>query len=215
MKFVRKKEVWIPTWNGLILIFLLIGAVSYGLFTKLYPFLAQNHPQQSAEMIIIEGWMADAELKEAAKAVRPGQIVVTTGGPLLFGQKILNYENYAEMATARLIAMGIPAETIVTIPAPDTQRDRTYVSAQATRRKLEELGLFGKSANLFTIGAHARRSHLLFHNVFGEDYPLGIIAVEPPGYNLKHWYRHSAGVKHVLTELISWLYTQVFLITHA
>ena len=47
-----------------LLIFLLIGAVSYGLFTKLYPFLAQNHPQQSAEMIIIEGWMADAELKE-------------------------------------------------------------------------------------------------------------------------------------------------------
>jgi hypothetical protein len=215
MKLVRKKEVWIPTWNGLILIFLLIGAVSYGLFAHLYPFLAQNHPQQSAEMIIIEGWMADAELKEAAKAVRPGQIVVTTGGPLLFGQKILNYENYAEMATARLIAMGIPAETIVTIPAPDTQRDRTYVSAQAARQKLEELGLFGKSANLFTIGAHARRSYLLFHHVFGEDYPLGVIAVEPPGYNLKHWYRHSAGFKHVLTELISWLYTQVFLITHA
>lgn len=215
MKLVRKKEIWIPTWYGLILTFLLIGALGYGLFIQLYPFLAQNHPQQSAEMIIIEGWMADAELKEAAKAVRPGQIIITTGGPLLFGQKILNYKNYAEMATARLIAIGIPAETIVTIPAPDTQRDRTYVSAQATRQKLEELGLFGKSANLFTIGAHARRSYLLFHHVFGEDYPLGVIAVEPPGYNLKRWYRHSAGFKHVITELISWFYTQVFLITHA
>jgi hypothetical protein len=214
MKLVRKKEVWIPTWPGLILAFLLMGALGYGLFTHLYPFLAQNHPQQSAEMIIIEGWMADSELSEAAKAIHPGQIVVTTGGPLLFGQKILTYENYAEMATARLIALGVPAETIITIPAPDTLRDRTYVSAQATRQKLEELGLFGKSANLFTVGAHARRSYLLFRNVFGEDYPLGVVAVEPLGYNFKYWYRHSVGFKHVLMELISWLYTPVFLITH-
>jgi uncharacterized SAM-binding protein YcdF (DUF218 family) len=215
MKLVRKKEVWIPTWQGLILIFLLLGISGYGLFTRLYPFLAQNHPQQSAEMIIIEGWMADAELNEAAKAIHPGQIVVTTGGPLLFGQKILHYENYAEMAAARLIAIGIPAETIIIIPAPDTLRDRTYVSAQAARRKLEELGLFGKSANLFTVGAHARRSYLLFHHVFGEDYPLGVIAVDPPGYNRAYWYRYSVGVKHVLTEFISWLYTPFFLITHA
>jgi uncharacterized SAM-binding protein YcdF (DUF218 family) len=158
--------------------------------------------------------MADSELSEATKAIHPGQIVVTTGGPLLFGQKILTYENYAEMATARLIALGVPAETIITIPAPDTLRDRTYVSAQATRQKLEELGLFGKSANLFTVGAHARRSYLLFRNVFGEDYPLGVVAVEPLGYNFKYWYRHSVGFKHVLMELISWLYTPVFLITH-
>lgn len=214
MKFVRKKEVWIPTCPGFILLVLFTGALFYGAIIHLYPFLAQNDPQPSAEILIIEGWMADAELKEAAKAVQPGQLVVTTGGPVTFGQNILNYDNYAEMATARLIVMGIPAETIITIPAPDTRRDRTYVSAQAARRKLEELGLFGKSANLYTIGAHARRSCLLFRHVFGKDYPLGVIAVEPPCYNLKHWYRHSAGFKHVTLELISWLYAQFFLITH-
>jgi hypothetical protein len=214
MKLVRKKEVWMPTWKGFVLFFLLIGVIGYSAIRHLYPFLAQNHPQPAAEIIIIEGWMADAELKEAANAIRPGQIVVTTGGPVIFGQKILNYDNYAEMATARLIAMGISAETIITVPAPDTLRDRTYVSAQVARRKLEELGLFGKSANLYTIGAHARRSYLLFRHVFGKDYPLGVIAVEPPNYHLDLWYRHSAGFKHVVMEFISWIYAQFFLITH-
>ncbi len=214
MKLVCKKEIWVPTWQGFFLAILLVGVFICGGVCHLYPFLAQNHPQPFAEIVIIEGWLADAELKEAARAVRPGQIVVTTGGPVTFGQKILQYDNYAELGTARLIEYGIPAASIITIPAPDTQRDRTYVSAVAARAKLEELGLFGKSANLYTVGAHARRSYLLFRHVFGESYPLGIIAVEPPYYNLTHWYRHSAGFKHVVIELISWLYTQLFLITH-
>jgi uncharacterized SAM-binding protein YcdF (DUF218 family) len=214
MKLVRKKEIWIPTRTGFILGILLVSGLGFIATAHLYPFLAQNHPVPSADILIIEGWMADAELKEAALAIRPGQIVVTTGGPVAFGQKILHYDNYAEMATDRLIAIGIPAETIITIPAPETQRDRTYVSAQAARKRLEELGLFGKSANLYTIGAHSRRSCLMFRAVFGKDYPLGVISVEPPHYNLKHWYRHSAGFKHVVMELISWIYAQFFLMVH-
>lgn len=214
MKLVRKKEIWIPTWKGFISGFLLIFCLFYGATEHLYPFLAQNNPVENSEMVIIEGWLADAELKEAALAIRPGQIVVTTGGPVTFGQKILHYDDYAEMATARLIALGISAEIIITIPAPETQRDRTYVSAQAARLKLEELGLFGKSANLYTMGAHARRSYLMYRVVFGKDYPLGVISIEPPRYNLRHWYRHSEGFKHVVMELISWIYAQVFLVVH-
>jgi hypothetical protein len=214
MKLFRKKEVWVPTWPVFVLLLLSVGGLLCGITEYLYPFLAQQHPVLNAEMIIIEGWMADAELKEAAKTICPGQIVVTTGGPITFGQQILKYDNYAELGTARLIECGIPAESIITIPAPDTQRDRTYVSAQAARARLEELGLFGKSANIYTIGAHARRSYLMFLAVFGKDYPLGVVSVEPPRYNLKHWYRHSAGFKHVTMELISWIYAQFFLLVH-
>jgi hypothetical protein len=214
MKFFRKKEVWVPTWPVLLLLIFSVGGVFYGMTQYLYPFLAQQHPVKNAEMIIIEGWMADAELKEAAKAIRPGQIVVTTGGPITFGQQILQYDNYADLGTARLIEQGIPAESIITIPAPDTPRDRTYVSAQATRQRLEALGLFGKSANLYTTGAHARRSYLMYRVVFGKAYPIGVVSIEPPRYNLKHWYRHSAGFKHVIMEFLSWIYAQFFLLVH-
>jgi hypothetical protein len=214
VKFFRKKEIWLPTaqsWAflGVVLAVLFFSAIRY-----LYPFLAQQHPQPDAEMAIIEGWMADAELKEAAKAVRPGQIVVTTGGPVVFAQKILQYDNYAELGAARLIAYGIPAEQIITIPAPETVRDRTYVSAQAARARLEELGLFGKTATLYTVGAHSRRSYQMFRAVFGSNYPLGVVAVEPAHYNLKNWYRRSEGFKHVTMELISLIYAQLFLLIH-
>lgn len=214
MKLFRKKEVRLPTLQGWALFILILSGLGFGAVRNLYPFLAQQHPAPDAGMVIIEGWMADAELKEAAGFIRPGQIVVVTGGPVVFAQKILQYDNYAELGAARLIEYGIPAESIVAIPAPDTQRDRTYVSAQAARARLQELGLFGESANLYTIGAHARRSYLMFRVVFGKDYPLGVISVEPPDYNLKHWYRHSAGFKHVMMELISWIYAQFFILMH-
>lgn len=212
MKLFRKKEVWMPTRQGLILLLLLIGGLLYGAVQNLYPFLAQNHPVPNAEMIIIEGWLADDELKEAAKAIRPGQIVVTAGGPITVGQEILNYESYAEMTTARLIDFGIPPQNIITCPAPDTQRDRTYVSAKVARRKLEEAGSFGKSADLYTDGAHARRSYLLFRSVFGKDYPLGVIAIAPSNYSQKYWYHSSDGVKSVLTEFIALIYARLFLV---
>lgn len=215
MKLVRKKEVWIPTWPGFALFVLLAGLLGGYAALHIYPFLAQNHPQPSADILILEGWLPDAELQVAAAAIRPGQIVVTTGGPVTFGQKIFNYDNYADMATARLVALGVPAETIITAPAPDTLRDRTYVSAQAARRKLAELGLFGRPANLYTVGAHARRSYLMFRTVFGREYPLGVVAIEPLCCQDNRWYRYSEGFKHVLTELFSWIYAQFFLIAHA
>jgi hypothetical protein len=214
VKLFRKKEVWVPTWQGSLMILLLIAGLFYGAVFHLYPFLALTRPVQNADMVIVEGWMADEELQEVAKTIRPGQIVITTGGPVTFGQKILQYDNYAGFASARLVELGIPAESIVTVPAPDTARDRTYVSAQAARQKLEELRLFGKSVNLYTTGAHARRSYELFRVVFGKDYPLGVVSIAPAKYHLDRWFSYSAGVKHVLMELISWAYAQVFLLTH-
>ncbi len=196
------------------MILLLIAGLFYGAVFHLYPFLALTRPVQNADMFIIEGWMADAELQEVSKGIRPGQTVVTTGGPVTFGQKIFKYDNYAGFAAARLVELGVPAESIITIPAPDTARDRTYVSALAARQKLEELGLFGKSFNLYTTGAHARRSYEIFRVVFGKDYPLGVVSIAPANYHLDRWFLYSEGVKHVLMEFISWTYAQVFLLTH-
>ncbi len=212
MKFFRKKAVWLPTVPSLILLLLLLGILAASLFFKVYPFLAESRPLPQAQLVIVEGWMADAELIVVANSIRPGQLVVTSGGPITFAQKILHYENYAELGTARLIEMGIPKERILIAPAPDTDRDRTFISAKAVRRKLEEEGLFGQSAQLYTVGAHARRSHLLYQRVFGRDYPLGVVSVAPAHYNLEHWYLYSAGIRHVTGELIAWIYAKFLML---
>lgn len=215
MKLFRKKEVWVPTGLGLVSLLLLLGLFILCLFFRVYPFLSKTSPQPHAAFVLVEGWLADAELKELLPKIESDQMIVTSGGPITFGQKILHYENYAELATARLIQMGIAPERIITAPAPETDRDRTFVSALAVRKKLEELGQFGKSVELYSVGAHARRSHLLFRRAFGADYPLGVVAITPPNYNLDHWYLYSKGVRHVTGEFIAWVYAKFFMIYHA
>lgn len=212
MKFFRKKEVWVLSGPSLIFLLLLLGLSVFTFFFRLYPFLARSRPLPHPELVLIEGWLPDATLEKILPKLEPDQRIVTSGGPILYGQKILHYENYAEITAARLIQMGISPERIITAPASETDRDRTFVSAKAVRQKLEELGLFGKSVELYSVGAHSRRSYLLFRRVFGEGYPLGVIAIAPPQYHLDHWYHYSQGVRHVVGEFIAWIYAKFFMI---
>ena len=203
-----------PTVPGLISILLLFGVLVFGLFLRLYPFLAQSRPLPQAELVIVEGWLADAEITEILKKIGPDQMVITSGGPITFSQKIMQYNTYAELGAARLVDGGIAPERILTVSAPPTDRDRTYISALAVRKRLEEEGLFGKPAELYSVGAHARRSHLLFRRAFGREYPLGVTSIAPESYNLDRWYLHSAGVRHVTGELLAWIYAKFFMTVH-
>jgi hypothetical protein len=207
MKLVRKKEVWVPTWQGFSLLFLLSAVLFSGVLVYLYPFLAQNVPQAEAGICIIEGWLPDSELQELSARLPAGSIVVTTGGPVTFGGSLLKEKTYAEVTAARLRLFGLSAEKILCAPAPDTLCDRTYTSALAAREALIRHGLFGKPCNIYSVGAHSRRSLYLYKLAFGENYPIGVVALESQEYDLRHWWRSSLAFKQVLGEFVSWIYT--------
>ena len=207
MKLVRKKEVWRPTIFGYAILLLLLGGLGCIAILNIYPFLAQTVPQSSAEILIIEGWLSDAELSEAAKAAGPGQLIVTTGGPVNFGGSLFKGKTYAEVTADRLYLMGTAAEKILCAPAPDARCDRTYTSALAARSALVQRGLFGKPCTVYSVGAHSRRSLYLYKLAFGTDYPVGIVSLEGQECDLRHWWRSSLAFKQVLGELTSWIYT--------
>ena len=196
-----------PTGQGSLLLILLIAGLLYGTVTHLYPFLAQNHPIPNAEIVIIEGWLPDAELKEAVRNIQPSQLIVTTGGPITFGGSLLKEKTYAEITAARLRLMGLSDEKILCAPAPDVRFDRTYASALAARDALKQRGLSGKSCNVYSMGSHSRRSLYLYKLTFGADYPIGIVSLESQEADLRHWWRSSLAFKQVLGELTSWIYT--------
>jgi len=196
-----------PTRQGSVLLLLLFGGLFYGAISHLYPFLAQHHPVPNAEIIIIEGWLPDAELKEAVKGIQPGQLIVTTGGPVIFGGILFKGKTYAEVTAERLCLLGLDPEKIICTPAPDVRSDRTYASALAARDALKQRGLLGKSCNVYSMGAHSRRSFYLYKLAFGADYPIGIISIESQEADLRHWWRSSLAFKQVLGELTSWIYT--------
>jgi len=208
MKLVRKTEVWRPTRWGFLLIFLLIGVLGLGLSLGLYPFLAQNCPLSQAELIIIEGWLEDAELIEVLDGVESNAFFVTTGGPIKLGGSLLKEKTYAEVTTARLQQLGVSSEVILTASAPDVVADRTYASALAARRALEERGLLGRPANLYTLGAHSRRSFLLYRLAFDSEGSLGVVSLENEELDLRHWCSSSLAFRQVVGETIAWLYVQ-------
>ncbi len=208
MKLIRKTEVRRPTRWGFLLIFLLIGALGLGLSLGLYPFLAQNRPLSQAELIIIEGWMPDAELAQMVADTEPSAFFVTTGGPIKFGGSLFDEKTYAEVTTVRLQKLGVSSEVILTASAPDVAADRTYTSALAVFDKLKERGLSGRSANLYTLGAHSRRSFLLYRLAFGPQASLGVVLVESEELDQRHWCRSSLAFRQVVGEAIAWLYVQ-------
>lgn len=196
-----------PTWQGSLLLFLLVSGLFYSAIIRIYPFLAQHHPVANAEVIIIEGWLADAEMDKVVKSILPGQILVTTGGPVTFGGILFKGKTYAEVAAERLSLLGMDPEKIICAPAPDVRSDRTYASALAARDVLKQRGLFGKTSNIYSLGAHSRRSLYLYKRAFGSDYPVGIVSLESQEADLRHWWRSSLAFKQVFGELIAWVYT--------
>jgi hypothetical protein len=132
-----------------------------------------------------------------------------TGGSLEIGGHLSEYKTYAELGAATLVRMGMSKSAIEAVPAPSVQRDRTYTSAVALRNRLHQQTSHEAGINLVSVGAHARRSRLLFQKAFGEDLRVGIIAIENRGYDPKCWWKSSSGVRTVVDELIAYIYALV------
>lgn len=208
MKLVRKKALWVPSKFGWLVLTVVLVVLSSSLIFGLHPFLSHNRPIANASVMILEGWMDDAELPGVLAHADSNTLFVASGGPIEYGALLFKEKTYAEITASRLMKLGIPAERILAAPAPATQRDRTYIAAVAVRKTLKDEGLFGVPANLVSVGVHSRRSGVLYRCAFDGESPLGLISLESHRCDQRHWWRSSEAFKQVITELISWTYVQ-------
>jgi hypothetical protein len=104
--------------------------------------------------------------------------------------------------------MGMNMDVVQAVPANIKYRNRTFQSALALRKWIEENHLPVTSFNLVTVGPHARRSRLLFEKAFAGHARVGIIAVENREYDPQRWWKYSEGVKDVIGEAIGYLYAR-------
>lgn len=177
---------------------------------EVHPFLAVTEPVP-AEVLVVEGGVPDYVLEEARvifKRHRYRRLYVT-GGPLGHGGPLSDYKTYAELGAATLVRMGMSESALVAVPAPLVRRDRTYTSGVALKNWLLQHAASETSINLVSMGAHARRSQLLFQKAFGENSRVGIIAIENREYDPKRWWQFSEGVRTVVDELIAYVYALV------
>lgn len=193
------------------LILVLLVFLNVYLFKNACYFLSLNHPIE-AKILVVEGWMPDYALEKAKSEFEKGgyQMLITTGGPLSKGFFLSEYKTHAELAAATLRAIGFPNDKLSSVSAPKVRKDRTFASAVALKRWFVDNNIKDTKFNIVSLGAHARRTLLLFKKAFDDEYCIGIIAIENEDYNSHKWWNSSSGVRSVLNELIAYCYAAFF-----
>lgn len=198
-----------PTLRGWLLLagVLLAGALVF--VRWVCAFLSPNAPLPS-EALVVEYWLTDTALRAAADEFKRGnyRYLVTCGGALSPGEKWAEYKTHAGVTTAILTKMGIETNVIVTLPGASVKRDRTYACGLAVREWIERTNKSISSVNVYSMGAHARRSRLLFKMALGDSAKVGIIAFPDDGYDPARWWAEPLGVQTIGSETLAYLYAR-------
>jgi hypothetical protein len=204
---IDKRERWGLTLWGWLVMATLAGVALLGAVRNIHGFLASEYPVRG-EVLVIEGWIPDYAISEAVSEFEGNgyRLLIAVGGPITLGSHVSGFKSYAELAYARLKALGIDEGLIVVLETEDIARDRTYQSARAVKQWTSSnlAGLWGLDVS--TLGAHARRSRLLYRKAFGNGVAVGVIAARDQGYDSSAWWRTSSGVRTVVGEFIAYGY---------
>ncbi len=212
MQLFQRQEIWTLTPQGW-LILLAFMTFAIALFVAhVQPFLAVNAPIKTADTLVVEGWIAHSDLQQAFAEFQRGSYrqVIVTGGPINKDFFQTGYDDFAQLAAAKLQDMGVESQQIIAVPSPDAVKDRTYESALTLRQWLESSDVKLKSINLFTHDTHARRSWIMFNKALAPKIKVGIIASKPQYYNPQKWWRSSHGVRTIINESLAYIYAQFF-----
>lgn len=205
----RRREIWLPTLWGLLLMLAIAVALLVGLARSAYRLLAPQLPAAGARTLVVEGWLDVDELRQAAAAARDGHYerVLTSGGPIEPEIDAGNWKNFAVRAAAQLRAGGLIEVPVIAVPAPASAQDRSYLSAVVVRDWLAQHDATPASLDLYSAGVHARRSWLVYRMAFGGAAEVGVLAARPADYEPERWWTSSAGAKATLGEVLGLAWT--------
>jgi hypothetical protein len=160
-----------------------------------------------ADVLVVEGWAGRDSMPAAVREFQRGgyRLLVTAGGPTGDSWAARNW-NYAELAAEELLRDGLPKEQLLIAPTNESETRRTYHAALAVRRALEARGELPAAINIWTRGAHARRSRLVFAKVFRPKTRVGVIAWTPAGPNPGRWWKSSDRSRDLLDETVAYLF---------
>lgn len=209
---LTRRERWGLAWQGWLALILVLVLLSSILLVTVHPFLASTH-RVDAKILVVEGWVHDYVIRAGANEFTAGayQQVLATGGPSAGnGGYTWDADTSASVGAGQLRAAGVKPQSIQMVPSHIIGRDRTYYSAVALRDWFREHNMNVDSFNIVTESTHARRTWYLFQRAFGDKVKVGVIAIQNPDYDAKHWWRSSDGVRGVVDEAVAYLYARLF-----
>ncbi len=204
MRWFRRRTLWWPTWPTWFVMFALLLVIGRVAAPGLYDLLSPND-DAGVDILAVEGWLPDHAVPEIIRLIErhEGPWVFTTGGPVERGGYLRDWRTYAEAARATLLAAGAPTQRIVAVPAPETRTDRTFASALALQRHLDELGIRTGRVGVVTFSAHARRSRALFQRALGPNFVVYSRPYHSPSFGRNDWWTSSEGFRFVTGEAIA------------
>ena len=211
----RRRQVWLPTlWGWLLLLFLAAAAIialahsAHGLLALDAP--ARGPDGQGARTLIVEGWLTDDELAQAVDAVKRGRYerLITTGGPIEAWIDAGHWGNFALRAAGYLRAHGVTELPVIAVQAPDTKKDRSYLSALKVREWAQRERLALTAVDVYSAGVHTRRSRTIYRMALGDSVEVGAMGARPGDYDDERWWASSTGAKTTLNEVVSVAWTQ-------
>jgi DUF218 domain len=208
---IARTTRWRPTLRAWLALLVLAAAVGLGAIRWIYPFLAVTDRVDS-RILVVEGWLPDfTPIGPVMREFRRGHydLVVVTGGPTPKRELLGEYRTYAELTKAILEKKGLDPNIVIAVPSEGVTRDRTYATAVALKQWMDARQPPIRSFNLLTLGAHGRRSRLLFEKAIGGDVRIGVISAGDLRYEATEWWKSSGGVREVLGETIAYLYARL------
>jgi len=210
----RRRQIWLPTWQGALLLVAVVAATALIALRHLAGYLAEERPAtardgRGAGTLIVEGWLDEDGLDAAIAAIGRGRYerVVASGGPIDGWREGRSWSTYAERAADYLRRHGVTSIPVVAVAARESPQDRTYLSAVVVRDWLRRQSVTIDAVDLYSGAVHARRSRLVFQMAFGPEVDVGVFAAPPRRYALDRWWTTSDGVKAVLDEAIGLAWT--------
>lgn len=206
----KRKEIWVPTWKGWIVLIAVLAAFIVGAVAFTPGFLAPTKPL-AAPVLVVEGWISDYALERAIKLNETNHyaLVITSGQNIEKGMDISQYGTYAELGAARMVNLGFKGTNLVKVPALPSTKDRTYHSALAVRSYLLTNTTY-RTIDILSDSVHSRRTWLLYEKACEPEIKVGIIASPNDGFTSSNWWRTSNGVRNVLSEAIGYVYARLF-----
>ncbi len=202
-----RRECWTLSRSAKLILTIVCAFAMLATIRFIHPFLATTNRVQG-EFLVVEGWVPTYALNEAVVLFNDdGYRKVLTSGCAVSDEWIPS-DTYAAWAATRLKRIGMKTDLVQPIPCSASRRDRTYNSALAVKKWLEDNDPSVKSIDVLTLGPHARRTRLLYQMAFGNTMTIGVIAVEDKDYDPAHWWRTSEGVRSVIGEGIAYFYAK-------
>ncbi len=150
----KRVLLWVTLAIGVVLIFFLIS---------IHGFLAVSNPVGEG-VLVVEAWIPAKALEESAMVFNSGRYrcLAIVGGPMQgSGSKSNDPSTWADLAVSRLEKLGFDTKKVVQINVPAVSSGRTLAGATAVKRWLGSSRISVCCVDVFTVGAHARKSWIL------------------------------------------------------